>query len=127
MTPQRSEPLKPVELLPDPNLLRYYNEHAGPDAARKIIEEFTATLAHRRLLEERKQQWDFDLQKRDQTLQGWAQFFAFIVAVTAIAGGLWLASMGTQDKLLTGGIISGGTVGGIVYAFLKTRRSPNQQ
>ncbi len=123
MTPQKSK-LASADLLPDPDLLRYYNEQGGPGTGKKIVDEFVATIAHKRLLEQNKQQWDYDLQKKEQQLQFWAQIFAFFIAITAIAGGIWLANKGSTQDVVTGGFITSGTVAGIVYAFLKTRQPP---
>jgi hypothetical protein len=67
-----------------------------------------------------KQSRDYDLQKREQRIQAAGQLFAFLVSMTAIGGGLWLA--GSEQQPVTGGIITGGTVLSIVVAFLKTRK-----
>jgi uncharacterized membrane protein len=118
MTPQKSSS---ESLLPDPDLLRYYDETVGPGTSKKIVEEFLATLA----LDRTKAQMNFELQVREQRIQICGQIFAFTVAMTAIAGGLWLAFIGTPEKTVTGGLITGGTVLGITVAFLKGRRPPD--
>jgi uncharacterized membrane protein len=122
MTPQ---PKSPEPFLPDPDLLRYYNEVVGPGAAQKIVDTALEIAKNREQLEHDKQRFNYQLQVRDQGIQILGQIFAFVVAITGIGGGLWLSFVGlTVAKVVTGGVITSATVGGIVTAFLKGRRAP---
>ena len=112
----------PRELLPDPELLRYYKQIIGEEAVKKVVDEFAAFGKHRRDLQTNEQAFQYDLDKREQRLQGWGQVFAFIVACLAIGGGIYLA--GFRESPVTGGIITSGTVGGIVAGFLRARKPP---
>ncbi|MBV9267763.1 MAG: DUF2335 domain-containing protein [Acidobacteriaceae bacterium] len=122
-TPASSQPGTIPDLLPKAELLRHYDEIA-PGTAAIMIQEVVAQLQHKRQLEANRQNYDYDLQKREQRLQGWAQIFAFAVAITAIGGGLWLAyTTASTARIVTGAVITGGTVLSIVVAFLKSRKA----
>jgi hypothetical protein len=78
------------------------------------------SLESRRQSQTQREARNYDLQKREQRMQGLAQVFAFLVAMTAIGGGLWLA--GYRSQPLTGGLVSGASVVAIAMAFIRTRR-----
>ena len=110
----------PNEPLPSPELLRYYEQIGGEEAVRHLMSQFVFNAEHRRQLQKAKQQQDYDLQRREQRIQWSSQFMAFIVAMSGIVGGLWLA--GIAKHPWTGAVLSGGTVVSLVYAFVRTRK-----
>ncbi len=122
-----SSPQKPGKLesgpvknyLPNPEILRQYNEVA-PGLAQEIIDQVNLSITSRYQNQERREVREYDLQKREQRMQGLAQVFAFLVAITAIGGGLWLA--GYRNQPITGGLVTGGSVVAIATAFIRTRR-----
>jgi len=129
-TPSNKEVQKPTspepgtipDLLPKADLLRHYDEIA-PGTAATIIQQVVVHLEHKRQLEASRQKYDYNLQKGEQHLQAYAQWFAFFVAIAGIGGGLCLAYLtASTAKVVTGGLITGGTVAGIVVAFLKSRK-----
>lgn len=124
MMPQKSPE---QQILPDPELLRYYNQYVGPGTAEKIVDKALELIASREQLEQTKQKMNYDLQVREQRIQICGQICAFVIALTAIGGGLWLAgsSAGTAT-VVTGGVITSGTVAAIVTAFLKGRKPPEK-
>jgi uncharacterized membrane protein len=106
-----------MELLPDPELLRRYNEAFGAGSAERLMEQFVLGQEHSRKLELQKLTCEYDLQRREQRSEMFRNGYAFVIGLAAIIGGLVLA----ETREVTGGLISGGTVAGIVYAFLRTR------
>jgi hypothetical protein len=71
-------------------------------------------------MEAARQKYNYDLQKGEQRLQLIGQLCACAVALTAVGGGLWLVA--SANHPVTGGLVSGGTVLSIVFAFLRKNR-----
>jgi len=114
-----------LDLLPHPDLLQHYIQIFGPDDVRKLTDEVVATLAHRRAMQASQQMRDYELQCNEQKLQARGQLFAFIVAFSAIGGGIALALVARDAwHIVSGSALSGGTVVSIVVAFLKGRQPP---
>ena len=71
----------------------------------------------------KKQDLEFALQSKEQSVQFWGQIFAFVITITALAGGIWIALSGNPWP---GSLLSGSTVGAICIAFIKTRKAPRE-
>jgi len=84
----------PQDLLPKPERLRHYLEIGGPPLLEKVVDASQAYGAHRRKLQTDKQARDYELQKQEQSLQRWAQIFAFMIGLSAIVGGLSACRIG---------------------------------
>ena len=60
----------------------------------------------------------------DRTLAGRGQAFAFIIAILAIGGAVYLGAVGSQ---WTGSVIGGGSLVAIIIAFLRGGRKANEK
>lgn len=94
--------------LPHPDILEGYNR-LYPDAAQKIINNGINESEHRREMEKKY----LDGQISDRKLGQW---LGFIVAMVVIIGGICLI---IEDHQLTGTILSGVSVIGLIGAFNK--------
>jgi uncharacterized membrane protein len=83
--------------LPLPEVLQAYN-HVFPDCAERILAIVERQAEHRQRLEAASVQGALRAQER-------AQHFAFVIAFGALAGGVWLLSLGEslQGFTLVGG------------------------
>ena len=98
--------------LPDPESLIRYNE-AVPNAAERIIKMAENQQEHRFKLEHRAVSWELF-----QSQLG--QIFAFIIAITGIVGGCYIAYNGHD---WAGASIVGGSLASIVYSFLSGKKA----
>ncbi len=93
--------------LPRPDLLKQFDEIV-PGAAERIITQFEKQSDHRRNLEN-------IAIKHDRFISTLGLFCGFVIAMSAISGGVYAATLG---KDLFGSILSGTGLVGLVSVFI---------
>lgn len=68
------------------------------------------------------------LVEAEVTALRWGQRFAFVLGVLGLIAGPYVAvNVPTWEGFATGGLMSGGTIIALVYAFVRGRRASKQQ
>jgi len=98
--------------LPSPDLLKKFDEIV-PGSADRLITQFEEQSKHRRTLEQK-------VIGNDICLSRIGIIFGFLIGMTAIIGGLLIS---LQGKELSGGMISGSGIIGLVSVFVYGSRS----
>ncbi|HYF97525.1 MAG TPA: DUF2335 domain-containing protein [Coxiellaceae bacterium] len=103
--------------IPSPEILaKYENLQAG--LAERIIRMAEEQAHHRQILEAKSLQTNIEHVQESDKEARYGQNYAFIVAMTAIVGGLTLAFF---DKQIAATIITSLGLGGIITAFIYGR------
>jgi len=103
--------------LPDPNMLRAYDQ-AMPGLAERLVTAFEAEGAHRRMIEQRLLTEEALQNRRHHHEAVMGQACGLLVALSAIAAALWL---GLHGQPWAGAVLAALGIGSIVYAFIKGR------
>jgi uncharacterized membrane protein len=106
--------------LPSLEALQAY-EKLVPGSALRLTEVFAQVALNHPQALARKQEMEFELHKREMQLQMYGQVFAFVITMTALCGGIYIATNGSPWP---GALLSGSTILAIVLAFIKTRKAP---
>ncbi len=102
--------------LPPPELLARYNDII-PNGAERILAMAERQSAHRETLEREVVRGNLASQRR-------GSIFAFVLALVAIAGGIWLIDVGRNISGLAT-VIS--AMGGLASVFYMTQKRQNQE
>lgn len=100
---------------PPPEHVEAY-ERILPGAAERFLKIAEEEVAHRRKLEDGRLEMARETARTNRLLARWGQWFAFLIAMSGIAGGVYLASNGAE---VAGGIIGGGGLVTIILGFLR--------
>ena len=103
--------------IPHPDILRDYDAIV-PGAGKDIIQSFIKEGEHRRSLQVRETAVCEEWARADVRLQGRGQIFGFIIAMSGVLGGLYVAVHGAAAA---GTIVSSASLVTIVVAFLRQR------
>jgi uncharacterized membrane protein len=106
--------------LPHPSVLKLYND-VMPGLAERIVTMAENQSSHRLALETASVEAEIAIQKKHLMLMALGQFFSFIVSMTGIIGGVYVAIHG---KEWVGGIVGAGGVSGLVIGIIQLRRKP---
>jgi len=79
--------------LPPPEVLRQY-EAVSPGLAMRIVEMAEQEGAHRREMENRSLQGEFEAMRRDFREARWGQIFAFVIALAFMVAGSYVSIKG---------------------------------
>lgn len=107
--------------IPPPRLLAEYEEIC-PGLADRIVSMAEKESAHRHTMDGQSLSADIDIQRKMFQEARVGQICALSIGITAIIAGTYAATHGAQ---LTGGLIGGGGVVGLVTVFVLGRRSHN--
>lgn len=103
--------------IPPPAILAQYDAIV-PGAAKEIVQSFIKEGEHRRRLQVKETDMCEDWARADVGLQRRGQIFGFIIAMSGVVGGLYVAAHGAPAG---GSIVSSLSLGAIVAAFLRQR------
>ncbi|MCW5981466.1 MAG: DUF2335 domain-containing protein [Bryobacteraceae bacterium] len=106
------------DLVPPVQLLQHY-ENIVPGAAEKLLKSYLDYGEHRRAMQRRAQDAQFELAKEELKLQGRGQLYGFLIALASVVGGFALATYGGQPAY--GVILSGGSLAAVVAVFVTGR------
>jgi uncharacterized membrane protein len=107
--------------LPPPEILREYDAIV-PGAAKDIIESFIKEGEHRRALQTRETTMCEQWARADVGLQKVGQILGFVIAISGVVGGLYVAATGAPAA---GTVVSSASLAAIVIAFLRQRNTKN--
>jgi uncharacterized membrane protein len=113
---EKPDPFPPLAILQE-------YERLIPGSAELLLRNFAAYAEARAILFGKKQEMEFTLHQKEQSMQSWGQIFAFLITITALGGGIWIALNGNPWP---GSLLSSSTVGAICVAFIKTRKAPRE-
>lgn len=106
--------------LPPPQILADY-ERIKPGFAERIVALAEGEAAHRRARETRALETEIEMGKTQLREIFLGQVLAFVIGMTALVGGIYLAAHGAETA---GGFIGTGGVVGLVTAFIQGRKRP---